>query len=427
MAYATELETMWLENIPSTPTVQGVILIQEGGLPTVEVERVSAPAPNFTRGPLVFPGFDGAYWAGKGALCLLVQDASNQTIFRSHWMDPLPTPPPADPNGHINVLVPDVQKLTIEDMNAQLATRVAAGEFNAPPEDASLVVTNATLTLNSGSLTLIATGTRFTGGFVYTTSFTIEPVGFPFYGPPINVKQVGTATISFTSGTGHGLETFLLNLFSGVIADNVTRSVLSQIQAGLNDTARNEVARIAGASGGASGPLPPEVSVELRRCVITPSGVGGQGPGIYLWAAVGSFGSLTQRLFPNVSTSGRKCALTSLIPMGLLAVSSLATLRSARDEILHQSAEGSALMDLYSRHTAEIALLLEDHPELAAEAGAIAERIAEHAQLSQDASPETLGRVRDLLRRMFPLASDTFRDDVVRVSRAVEHRWPLGL
>jgi hypothetical protein len=47
--------------------------------------------------------------------------------------------------GFIDVLVPDVQITTAAQLNAELATRVARGDFAAPAGDASMAVTDATV------------------------------------------------------------------------------------------------------------------------------------------------------------------------------------------------------------------------------------------------------------------------------------------
>jgi hypothetical protein len=185
-----------------------------------------------------------------------------------------------------------VQITTAAQVDAPLATRVAQGEFNAPPADPSLVVTSASVALRSGELTLTATGTRSTGGFTYTLVLTIVPSEIPFIWKdetgPMRARRVN-ASVSFTAGQGHGLETAFLNFFSPWVEQVLTPVILEQLTQGLVENARNAAASLA---FDMPAQLPPEVVLSVRRITVTTTGVGGGGPDIYAWGSIGSFGRL---------------------------------------------------------------------------------------------------------------------------------------
>jgi hypothetical protein len=370
--YANEASVLWLEPYPATPSIDAAVLLArvfplaDPRLVVKAMDRVTVAAPSASRVTLPFTEDvnDESRWKqvwqrpvnvphpwqppADPSFSVVVTDSSGGVLFRSPYSATLPAGSPADPNGFIDMLVPPVQVTTLAEINAEIATRVNRGDFNNPAQDPSTVVSSATAALNSGSLTLTVTGTRSGGGFTFVVTFGIEPAAIPFYWAfdvyPTHTQQIGGASLSFTANPGHGVETFLLNLFSGWLAQPLADTVLAKINEGLVESAHSKAAQAAGIpSTGTSPPtLPAEVVLSVRRLAITPTGVGGGGPGIYAWGAIGSFGDLLGHLFPGRS-SGRSlpgCSTLALLTPLLVDDEVAPFLRYLRDTTLRSTAFG---------------------------------------------------------------------------------------
>jgi hypothetical protein len=451
-SYANEAEVLWLEDYPATPQIQGVVL-DAWKIPATnnnveevvyrEMDRVSVPAPGASRVTLPFT-HDLDTWAqGTGLLppvptdfghtkwippadrqqCVVLLDSQGGILFRSPWFEkalPNPGPPsgglpagaPADPNGFIDVLVPGLQITTAATMNAELATRVARGEFN-PTADPSIVVTAATVALGTGELTLTVTGTLSTGGFTYTLIFTIGLSEMPFLrkdeAGPMRARRIN-ASVTFTAGQGHGFETAFLNLLSPWAEQAMTPVILEQITNGLIENARNEAAKLA---FGMPAQLPPEVVLSVRRIAITSTGSGGKGPGIYAWGALGSFGRLLGGHLPRISTgSGGNCVVLAVLAPLFMSSDIIDGLRYLRDAVLAESPAGKRVIALYYQHSREMISLLATRPRLARKAAAIVSELIRDLRAIGYVTLQTRDSAVALVYALLPLASPRLRRDI---------------
>ena len=456
--YSNQVEVLWIQGFPTAPQIQAVVL-DAWKIPATsnnvekvvyqEMDRVTVAAPSASRVTLPFSkdldtwaqatgllppvptDFGHSKWipASDRQQCVVVLDDHGGILFRSPWFAkalPNPGPPsgglppgaPADPNGFIDILVPDVQITTAATLNAELATRVANGEFNAPSADPSLVVTSATVALGSGELTLTATGTRSTGGFTYTLVFTIGPSEIPFIWKdetgPMRARRVN-ASVSFTAGPGHGLETAFLNFFSPWIDQVLTPVILQQLTQGLVENARSEAARLA---FGMPAQLPPEVVLSVRRITVTTVGVGGRGPGIYAWGTIGSFGRLLGGHLPRISTgSGGTCVMLAVLAPLILRTDVVEGLRYWRDAILLKTPAGSRAVALYYAHSREMISLLATRPRLARTAAAIVSELVEDLRAGGWVSLQTRDAATAFVHGLFPLVSPHLRRDIEETLR----------
>jgi hypothetical protein len=440
--YANDASVLWIESFPNTPSIDASVLLARlfpltsPRVAVKEMDRVTVPAPSAARVGLPFTQdvADETRWnqiwqrplqqvhawepPTNPSLCVVLTDAQQGVIFRSPWVAALAPGAPADPEGFIDILVPEVQVTTAATINADLATRVSRGDFNNPPQDPTTVVTSATIVVGTGSLTLTVLGTRVTGGFTFTVEFAVEPAETPFYldydNLPLHARQIN-ASVSFTAGPGHGLETVLLNILSGWIADPMAKAVLDQISAGLVSSARTQVARLAGipSVGGQPPVLPAEVILSVRRIVITASGISGKGPGVYAWGAIGSFGNLVRRLFPGQSNPSKPmCVVMALLAPLFLGADVVEVLQHVRNTTLQSSGPGRRLVALYYEHGREVAALLASRPGLARTAGAIVRAVVDDLRAGDRVSAATRERATTLVTTLLPLASPPLRRDV---------------
>lgn len=463
-SYANEAEVLWLEPVSGTPQIQAVVLDAQKVPATSnnnelavyrEMDRVTVSAPSASRVTLPFVK-DLDTWAQSTGLlppvptdfghskwtppsdrqqCVVVLDDQDGILFRSPWFTkalPNPGPPsgglplgaPADSNGFIDVLVPDLQITTSAKLNAELATRVSNGEFSAPGVDPSLVVTSATVTLGTGELTLTVGGTRSSGGFTYTLILTIGPSEIPFIWAdeigPLRARRVN-ASVSFVAGPGHGLETAFLNLLSPWFEQAITPVILELLTDGLIENARNEAAKLA---FGMPAQLPPEVVLSVRRVRITTTGAGGRGPGIYAWGALGSFGRLLGGHLPSIATgSGRNCVVMAVLAPLISRPEVIDWLRHLRVAALLKTPAGVRAVALYYQHSPEMTSLLATRPRLACWAadlaGELADDLREDGRVSKQTSDGTAAFVHTLLL----LASPRLRRDIEQTLR--EDPWTL--
>jgi hypothetical protein len=451
-SYANDVEVLWIESFPAPPQIHGVVLdasilaATANNVESVlyrEMDRATVAAPSASRVTLPFTK-DLDTWAQATGLlppvptdfghtkwtppadrqqCVVVLDDHDGILFRSPWFAkalPNPGPPsgglppgaPADPNGFIDILVPDVQITTAAMVNAQLATRVANGEFNAPPADPSIVVTSATVVLGTGDLTLTVTGTLSTGGFTYTLIFTIGPAEIPFIWKdeitaPMRVRRVN-ASVSFIAG--HGFETAFLNLFGPWVEQVLTPMIVKQLTDGLVQNARDTAANLA---FGMPAQLPPEVVLSVRRITVTTSGVGGRGPGIYAWGAIGSFGQLLGGHLPKISAgSGGPCLMLAVLAPLILRSDVVDALRSTRDAVLLESPGGRRAVDRYYVHSREMIAVLSRRPRLARRAAAIVTDLVDDVRNGGRISRHTRARATAFVRSLLPLVSDPLRRDI---------------
>jgi hypothetical protein len=452
-SYANEAEVLWIQGFPAPPQIQGVVL-DAWKIPATsnnyeevvyrEMDRASVAAPStsrvtlpftheldtWTQGTWLMPpvptDFGHTKWTPPSdrQQCVVLLDNLGGILFRSPWFAkalPLPGPPsgglpagaPADPNGFIDVLVPDVQITTAAQLNAELATRVARGDFAAPAGDASMAVTDATVVLGSGELTLTVNGTLSTGGFVYTLIFTIGPSEMPFIykdeSGPMRARRIN-AGVQFIAGPGHGFETVFLNLFAPWVEETITPVILEQLTQGLIENARNEAARLA---FGMPAQLPPEVVLSVRRITITDTGVGGRGPGIYAWGALGSFGRLLGGHLPKISTgSGGNCVVLAVLAPLLLSSDVVDGLRYLRDAILLKTPAGKRAVALYYQHSREMISLLATRPRLARKAAAIVSESVHDLRAIGYVTLQTRDSAVVLANALMPLASPQLRRDI---------------
>jgi hypothetical protein len=457
-SYANEAEVLWIESFPAPPQITGVVL-DAWKIPATsnnveevvyrEMDRASASAPSTARVTLPFTRDLDTWNQATGLLppvptdfghtkwippsdrqqCVVLLDNQGGILFRSPWFEkalPLPGPPsgglpagaPADPNGFIDVLAPDVQITTAAQMNAELATRVARGDFSSPAGDSTMTVSSATVVLGTGELTLTVTGTVPTGGFTYTLIFTIGPSEIPFLwkdeSGPMRARRIN-ASVSFVAGPGHGFETAFLNLFSPWVEQAITPVILEQLTNGLIENARNEAARLA---YGMPAQLPPEVVLSVRRIRITASGIGGRGPGVYAWGALGSFGRLLGGHLPRISTgSGGNCVVLAVLAPLLLGSDVVDGLRYLRDAVLLKTPAGKRAVALYYEHSREMISLLATRPRLARKAAAI---VSESVHDLREVGYVTL-QTRDsavvLANALLPLTSPRLRRDIADTLR----------
>lgn len=463
-SYVNQVEVLWIEGSPTTPQIQAVVL-DAWKIPATsnnveqvvyrEMDRVTVSAASASRVTLPFT-HDLDTWAQATGLlapiptdfghskwtpphdrqqCVVVLDHRGGILFRSPWFEkalPNPGPPtgglppgvPADPNGFIDVLVPDVEITTAAQLNAELATRVANGEFNNPPGDPSTVVASATVTLGRGELTLTATGTRSSGGFTYTLVFTIGPSEIPFIwkdeSGPLRARRVN-ASVSFVAGPGHGFETVFLNLFSPWAEQMITPVLLERLTQGLVENARSQVAQLA---FGMPAQLPPEVVLSVRRITITDSGIGGRGPGIYAWGTIGSFGRLLGGHLPRISTgSGGTCVVLAVLAPLILRPDVVEVLRYVRDAILLKTPAGKRAVALYYEHSREMISLLAARPRLARKVAAIVSALVDDLRAGGRVSVQTRDGVMALVHALLPLASPHLRRDIEETLR--DDPWTL--
>lgn len=450
--YANEAEVLWIESFPAPPQITGVVL-DAWKIPATgnnyeevvyrEMDRASVAAPSTSRVTLAFT-HDLDTWAQATGLlppvptdfghtkwippadrqqCVVLLDNQGGILFRSPWFAkalPNPGPPsgglpagaPADPNGFIDALVPDVQITTAAQMNTELATRVARGDFN-PSADPSVVVTGATVALGSGDMTLTVTGTLSTGGFTYTLIFTIGPSEIPFLwkdeAGPMRARRIN-ASVAFTAGPGHGFETAFLNLFAPWVEEAMTPVILEQLTQGLIENARNEAARLA---YGMPAQLPPEVVLSVRRIRITDTGISGRGPGVYAWGAIGSFGRLLGGHLPKLSTgSGGNCVVLAVLAPLLLSSDIVDGLRYLRDAILLETPAGKRAVALYYQHSREMISLLATRPRLARKAAAIVSESVHDLRAVGYVTLQTRDSAAALVNALVPLASPRLRRDI---------------
>ncbi|HEY7307224.1 MAG TPA: hypothetical protein VH601_24080 [Bryobacteraceae bacterium] len=463
-SYANQVEIFWIEDLPSTPQIQAIVL-DAWKMPATsnnpeqvvyrEMDRVTVPAPSTSRVTLPF-SLDIDTWAQATGLlppvptdfghskwtppfdrqqCVVVQDGQGGILFRSPWFEkalPNPGPPtgglppgaPADPNGFIDVLVPDVQITTAAQLNAELATRVGNGEFNNPPADPSTVVTAATVTLGSGELTLTVTGTRSSGGFTYTLVLTIGPSEVPFLwkdeAGPLRARKVN-ASVSFVAATGQGFVTFFLNLFSEWAEQAMTPVILEQLNQGLVNNARNQVAQLAFSM---PAQLPAEVILSVRRIAITATGISGRGPGVYAWGAIGSFGRLLGGHLPKINTgSDGTCVVMALLARLVLRKDVVEMLRYVRDAMLLKTPAGQRAVALYYEHSHEMIALLAIRPPLARNAAAIVSALVDDLRVGGCVSVQTRDGAMALAHELLPLASPHLRRDIEETLR--DGPWDL--
>jgi hypothetical protein len=451
-SYANEAEVLWIESFPAPPQIQGVVL-DAWKIPATannveevvyrEMDRASVAAPSTARVTLAFTR-DLDTWAQATGLlppvptdfghtkwippsdrqqCVVLLDNQGGILFRSPWFAkalPNPGPPngglpagaPADPNGFIDVLAPDVQITTVAQMNTELATRVARGDFN-PPADPSITVIDATVVLGSGELTLTVTGTLSTGGFTYTLIFTIGPSEIPFIWKdetgPLRARRIN-ASVSFVAGPGHGFETAFLNLFAPWVEQAITPVILEQLTQGLIENARNEAARLA---FGMPAQLPPEVVLSVRRIRITATGIGGRGPGVYAWGAIGSFGRLLGGHLPKISTgSGGNCVVLAVFAPLLVSTDVVDVLRYLRDAVLLETPAGKRAIALYYQHSREMISLLATRPRLARKAAAIVSELVSDLRAIGYVTLRTRDSAVALVHALLPLVSPGLRRDI---------------
>ena len=452
-SYVNQVEVFWIESLSAPPQIQAVVL-DAWKIPATsnnvervlyqEMDRVSVTAPSASRVALPFTRDLDTYAQSTGLSspvptdfgfskwtppndrqqCVVVIDRFGGILFRSAWFQkalPNPGPPsgglppgaPVDPNGFIDILVPDVQITTAAQLNTELATRVANGEFNAPAADPSLTVTSATVALGTGELTLTATGMRSSGGFTYTLIFTIGPSEIPFLWKdeigPMRAQRVN-ASVSFVAGVGHGLETDFLNLFSPWVEQAITPVILEQLTKGLVENARNAAAQLA---FGMPAQLPPEVVLSVRRITVTTTGVGGRGPGIYAWGAIGSFGRLLGGHLPRISTgSGATCVVLTVLAPLIFRADIVDTLRYLRDAVLLKTPAGRRAVGLYYEHSREMIALLTTRPRLANKAAAIVSALVDDLRADGRVSVQTRNGATALVDALLPLASPHLRRDM---------------
>jgi hypothetical protein len=444
--YANQASVMWLEGFPAPPAITAFVLLARKYLlqtPIVAVkdmDRVTVQSGTLVTLPFTMDLDDETRWntvwerslnlpfawdPGNDPLySVVVTDSTGGTIFRSPYVPTLPPGAPADPSGYIDILVPPVQITSLALINSDIATRVTRGDFNNPPQDPSLVITDATAILDTGSITLTINGTRVSGGFKFVLSFSIQPTAVPYFLDydvnPLVALPAGPPGLSFTAAPGRGLETFLLNLFNDWLEKPLLDTILSTLTTGLVTSARSAAAQAAGipSSGGQPPTLPASVVLSIRRVLITPTGAGGGGPGVYAWGAIGSFGNLQSNLFPGQSgPSTPTCAvMATLLPL-LSADHLLPALREFRDTTLQMTAWGQRCVASYYRHNEEVAAVLRRHPLVALQAARAVRRAGQELQASGSPSVAAVALGVDVLRALLPHASTALRRDIDAVLR----------
>jgi hypothetical protein len=322
-------------------------------------------------------------------------------LFRSLASQNLPTPEPEDPDGFVDVFIPET--LDITDVAALYQGDSSVRHLRDRGGDVSVA-------LGPGSITVTGTGRARTNPFpavTMTETFSLGPVG-----------EVGTVPVPFR---GRSVEVLSQgSTSSGPVSDSdVPSGVGGAVQAiaqGIEDEmyllAARSLAQFRSPAPAVPAPPPTTgVTVSARRIAIGSTV-------IRVWPAIGSFGDLSVRIFgPRPSDGGRTCALRQHALLAAMALD-LQLLRTYRDRVLAASADGSSLVSGYYRHGAEFVRLLNADPGLAAACADALQAVASDLANGHSPGRNTLARAEFLLVRLRSVASLPLRRDLDAITAA---------
>jgi hypothetical protein len=315
-------------------------------------------------------------------------------LFRSLASENLPTPAPADPDGFIDIFVPDTMLVSDLEMLIFMDPFVRTLRINGGTITASIV---------NGSIRIDASQPAHTRPFPLVTvseTFTLRPIiEVPFDGA--SLEPVSTASTSVGPESDSDVR-FAVNAATNALLSGFDREMYRHCAASLAQY-RSPVPPVPD--------RPAAVTISARR-------VGIESAGVRLWPAMGSFGDVNVHLFgPRPTGGGGKCALQS---SAVLAAASLdlAMLRLLRDRAVTTTG-GAWLTDRYYQHGGELARILDARPHLARAAVDAIRRLLDELRTTGTIAPATVGRAMVLLCRLRRYASPTLRSDLTLATTAL--------
>ncbi|MET0534043.1 MAG: CFI-box-CTERM domain-containing protein [Steroidobacter sp.] len=224
-------------------------------------------------------------------------------IFRSGRMDTLPAGAPANASALVDIMLLELKRYTMADVNAMIPTPITLPDGNTV---STVTVTSAP---PSRVLTLVATGPYGATTYTYTLPFTIEvsndQVDLTLV---FEAARAGAPSITFAAGTGGGFQAFFNNLFAGMFVGQITNNVIRTITERLNLAAATAAAD-AFAMMGFTGGLPSGIVLGARSVEVASNG------DLVILPAIGTFGSLIDKFLaalpPGQPGSGLNCFIAT--------------------------------------------------------------------------------------------------------------------
>ena len=332
-------------------------------------------------------------------------------IFRSGQLGTLPPGFPANPNGFIEVVVPEPQVIS-------LAGPVSGVSLPMPiPDVPGGTVTGATITPGNGSFTLVAVGAVTTGPVVSPVVVTFTFTAAIGLSPSMSVRDTnkvfvadwsGKPSLTFAGGTlVDSVVAALLNFLEPVFLPQVLDTILSKITDAVNAKALAAV-RNAMLAGN------PQAGSTATICA----------QGVNLSAddnnsfsiAVGNFG----KIFPPQQGGGSLCALSSAL--AILPTLQLGLFRAFRDNVLSRTQPGRDCIALYYKHSSEIVDRVLTDPQLAHKAAALVLSMERDLASQSALSVQAVEKLNRFLSSLATKCSAQLSSDL-RVLLLNESRW----
>ncbi|MGW3447321.1 CFI-box-CTERM domain-containing protein [Streptomyces sp. NPDC001076] len=248
-----------------------------------------------------------------------------------------------------------------------LAPEELVGDVELAGAVGSLPITAGTTTINTIGLTvmgadisLAATGTdsRLPGGdtFTYTATLVLMPNSRILdTASPFEIRLDNT-NLTFTAGTGHGLETSILNALRGLIDGIVKPQVRSTLQSLINSAVLSTVATRLNLGMPSAMPAGVVLSVRQVRGTTRATSTGTESV-IGIRTALGAFDGVLNK-FPALTPPGRRiCPITAAALTR--NASDVAMLRAFRDHWLRGRPGGQRLIAGYERLGPPLARFIE--------------------------------------------------------------------
>ena len=220
-------------------------------------------------------------------------------LFRSGR---LTTEPPTDP---IEIILAPEQLLG----NAELAASVGA----LPTTSGSTTITFISLAVTGKDIAVTAKGTDthipHNDTFTFTGTMELLPSGSLRDVTEVFDIRLKNTSISFTSGTGHGFVTAVLNAVSGIISGSQAQKIKESIRSRLNAGVLTSVATQLNKGVPSSMPAGVVLSIRSIEATTRPLGNGTESV-IGVRAALAAFGGVTNK-FPALSTGGGGCFIAT--------------------------------------------------------------------------------------------------------------------
>jgi hypothetical protein len=246
------------------------------------------------------------------------------------------TEPPSDP---IEIILAPEQLLG----NAELASSVGA----LPTTSGTTTITFISLAVVGKDIAVTAKGTDthipHNDSFTFTGTMELFPSGSLRDVTEVFDIRLRNTSISFTSGTGHGFVTAVLNAVSGIISGSEAQKIKESIRSRLNAGVLTSVATQLNKGVPSSMPAGVVLSIRSIEATTRPLGNGTEAV-IGVRAALAAFGGVTNK-FPALSSGGSTCFIATAAA-GPNAPE-VETLRAWRDGWLRQRVGGVRVISLY--------------------------------------------------------------------------------